>query len=490
MLNTPTNDDIIQAVKQKTVKGIFSLFLRQGAIYFISIVGNIILARILKPSDFGIYAIIAVFVNFLVVFGDVGLGASLVQSTTEPSGEDYCTIFTFQQILVTALIVVAFMISPLIVRHYHLKAESDWMIRLMVITIGFATIRSISAIKLERHLEFTKLAGVEIAESFLFQVTAISLAILNMGVWSFVIGAIVKSVIGVFMIFAISPWRIRLHWEWPKVRSLMRFGLPYQGITIISLIKDSINPVLIGTLIGATAVGYVNWANVVASYPIFIIFIFNRLFFPAFSRLKHHTLSLEKAVEKVIYWNNLLVFILLAVLVSQVREITLIIFGAKWLPAVPLVYLFSFGDMFIASCAPLFAVLNALGKSRLAFIFSVVWMLSTWVFGYPLIRRYGFIGYGIAHMAVQLTNIAFIWKVKSLIKVRIISAIYPSIIGFCIAVGTTIGLKSVIHAPQPINAILLGTITFITYLCVILVINWRRVWDEISSVVKLRQINA
>jgi O-antigen/teichoic acid export membrane protein len=129
------NHKEVLEVKEKAIKGGGTLLLRQLGVHLINIVGNIVLARILIPEDFGIYAIVTFLINFLVLFGDVGLGASLIQRTQEPTNKEFRSIFTFQQIVNSVIVIFAFIISPLIVKHYHLKDDAVWMIRLMVLTL-------------------------------------------------------------------------------------------------------------------------------------------------------------------------------------------------------------------------------------------------------------------------------------------------------------------------------------------------------------------
>ena len=227
--------------------------------------------------------------------------------------------------------------------------------------------RTVPAIRLERHVEFRRLAVIELTEIFLFQGTAVLLAFSGFGVWSFILGLVARSIGGTGLIYLMAPWPLGWRWDWKRIRRLMRFGIPYQGVDIVSFIKDSINPILIGRLSGAAAMGYVNWAGTVAVYPVFALWQFVRLYFPTFSRLQSNRPALTAAVEKVLRWNNLIAFGLFAVLISQAREVTVILFGEKWLPALSLIYLFGFANLFVASSWPLMALLNALGKSRINF---------------------------------------------------------------------------------------------------------------------------
>ena len=108
-------------VKRKAVRGGFSLLIRQGFGHLIVVSGTILLARLLTPDDFGIYAVVTFLVKFLTLFGDVGLGASLIQREEEPCLEDWRAVFTFQQILVTTFALIVFLIAPFIREYYRME---------------------------------------------------------------------------------------------------------------------------------------------------------------------------------------------------------------------------------------------------------------------------------------------------------------------------------------------------------------------------------
>ena len=117
--------------------------------------------------------------------------------------------------------------------------------------------------------------------SFVFYSTAVGLAWKGVGALSFAIAMFARSLTGAILVNRASPWRIRWRWDWERASVHLKFGVPYQGVGFISLLKESITPVFIGLLLGAVSVGYINWAQMVAAYPVLALrscsgFIFRR----------------------------------------------------------------------------------------------------------------------------------------------------------------------------------------------------------------------
>jgi O-antigen/teichoic acid export membrane protein len=472
-------------VKRKAVRGGFSLLIRQGLGHLIVVFGNIVLARLLVPEDFGIYAVVMLVATFLTLFGDVGLGASLIQRKEEPSLEDWRTVFTFQQILVVTFVLIIFFAAPLIRDYYEWSSSTPWFIRVTALSLMITSFRTIPAARLERDVEFKRLALVELIEILLFQGTAVLSALLGFGAWSFVLGLLARSIGGTGLIYWMAPWPIGWKWDWTRTRSLMRFGLPYQGVGVVSFVKDSINPVLIGKLLGPAAVGYVNWAGTVSVYPVIALGSFVRLFFPTFSRLQSDPPALAAALERVLRWNNLIAFGLFALLLSQAEEITVLVFGEKWLPGLNLLYLLSFANFFVASGWPLMALLNAVGKSHINFTFAMIWMVCTWAFGVPLIDRYGILGFGMANVLVQLSNVGLFWYARRLIPFRWLTLVGPNLIALALAIVTTLGVKQLMPGPSMMTLIVLAGITLFVYLSSVFAFSRGLLIQEIQSMVRI-----
>jgi len=420
------------AVVRKAVHSVLALGLRQVLNVGMSSIGGILLARLLSPSEFGLFAVVTFLLTFLITFGDAGLAASLVRQTHEPVEEDYQAIFTVQQLLVVSVVIVFWLAAPWIAAAYHLPQHDRWVFRLLGLSLLCTSFQVIPAARLERHLSFEKLAMVEVAMSFVFYSTAVTLAWKGVGTLSFAVAMLARSLTGAILVNRASPWRVRWRWDWERARVHLKFGLPYQGIGLVSLLKDSITPVLIGLLLGAASVGYINWAQMVAAYPVLALMVLQRVYLPAFARLQEHTEALSQFLEQVLRATNGLVAPVAILTVVFIVPLTKYVFGQKWLPALPLFYLLWAANILVPTATPLFALLNALGHSRTAFKFALIWMLGTWVLGVPLIVAFGAIGFAVANLCVMFTNLMLFRVAQSHVSFRILPVVAPA---WCVALA-------------------------------------------------------
>lgn len=101
----------MNSLKKKTLSGVYWNAIQQFSTQGISFVVYIILARLLLPSEFGLIAMIGVFMSLGVTFLNAGLGQSLIR-TTRPTQSEYLTVFYFNLIGSILIYFIIFIIAP------------------------------------------------------------------------------------------------------------------------------------------------------------------------------------------------------------------------------------------------------------------------------------------------------------------------------------------------------------------------------------------
>lgn len=470
-------------VARKTVHGALFLGIRQILVQGARILGGIFLARLLSPSQFGIYAIVLYLQSFLTAFGDAGLGASLIRQHEEPEPADYRAVFTAQQLLVLAICLVLWLLAPLLATGYHLHRHEAWLFRLVALSFLITSFAVIPLIRLERHLAFDRVAIIESVRAIAFNAFAVYLAWRGLGSYAFVYALILSATMGTLLANWISRWRIGWRWDWPRIRSHLAFGLPYQGVQVASLLKDSIAPIFIGIFLRTADVGYVTWAMMIAAYPVLILMVLQRLYMPAFARLQHQRPQLVKLTENVIWGTNAITAPLATLTLAMITPITIIVYGAKWLTALHYFYFFWLANLLVPTATPAMGLLNALGKSKTTFMFSILWMAGTWIIGAPLILLYGAIGFAIANFVVTLSSIWLYRVAQQHVPFRIYSVVAPA---WTVASGIGIALYALCRFHPPSNILSLGIYVasgLITYAAGIYLFNKHKVraaWSALA----------
>ena len=431
-----------------------SLGVRQVFVQSSNLLGSLLLARMLSPTEFGLYAVAIFWLSFLSTFGGTGFAANLIRQPSEPTLADYRSVFSIQLVIVLGLAATLWVTAPILAAMYRLSTDGIWLFRLIALSFFTTAFIVIPQVKLERHLDFAKLARVEVAQAITFNVTAVYLAWRGWGVLSFGVAMLLRAVIGAILANWIKPWAMRWHWDFARAKPHLAFALPFQGAQFVSVIKDSISPIFIGLLLGAGAVGYVNWAGMVAAYPLLALMVLQRIYLPAFSRLQYQPSALGAFVERILLITNATTAPLAVLTLVLIGPVTHLLFGDKWLPALPLFYLLWAATIFVPSATPLYSLLNATGHARKALGFSMLWMVGTWLIGAPLIIAFGTIGFAIANLLVQFSNFWLYQVAKGIVKFRMPPNVIPVWI-MAIVMGIAVFIMTRLWVPGDFTRLIL-----------------------------------
>jgi PST family polysaccharide transporter len=382
---------------------------------------------LLTPEIFGIFAIVSFIIAFFSFFSDVGLGAALIQKKDRLTKKDLAATFTLQQILVLIVVAIIFFLSPLFVSKYNLGQQGVWLIRIFSISLFLTSLKTIPSILLERRLKFAKLIIPEIIEVISFQFIAVSLAWLGFGIWSFIFGLLVRSLLGVIALYWISPWRPSFAWDLNITKRLISFGIPFQLNGFIAMIKDAVMPIFVGAVSGAAAVGYLNWALTFSKLPILFMSDIFRVTFPTYSRIQHNKKLLQTAIEKTIRFTNLFLFPAVFLLAATAKPIVRLIFTDKWLPALPAFYVHLFGILVVGIANTFMDSFWAMGKTKIAIRLLIIYTIINWAASVPLVYKYGFIGAMVGSVIVLYVSLPLTWYyIRQIVPVKVIPHIWAS----------------------------------------------------------------
>ena len=147
--------------------------------------GNLILARLLTPDDFGSIGMLTVFIAIANTFVDSGFGAALIQRK-EPTQKDYSTIFYWNLLVAVVLFFGFYLCAPLIADFYHLPSLAAILkVQSFVLILNAFSIIQLN--QLTKQLEFRALAKIHLTASFIGVVLGVGTAYAGWGVWSLVV---------------------------------------------------------------------------------------------------------------------------------------------------------------------------------------------------------------------------------------------------------------------------------------------------------------
>lgn len=458
--------DAIELLKKKALRGIFTLTFRRLLLKLIDTVGIIYLARLLSQESFGVFGIISFVVfTFLSFFSDVGLGAALIQKD-QVSTKDLQTTFTVQQIMVTALLLVAWFASVPLANFYHLGTSGSWLIRTLSLTLFFTSFKTIPSIMLERDLRFELLVIPEIVETVTYNALAVGMAMHGYGVWSLVVAVLARTVLGALVLSIIKPWPIGWSLSRQSIHDLLHFGVPYQLNSVLALLKDNLTPTVIALWYGPAAVAYVNLAQNISSRPLEISTIVSRITFPTYSRIQGDKERLKRWIEQSVHLMNALYFPAIIGLLVTAQPILSYLYADKsdkWLPALtPLLY-FLLAAIPVAITTTYTNALYAIGRPKVVLKLMFIYTALTWGIGLPLIRVVGYSGISLTVAIITYLTIPLvISELSKVVKIDTLSIVWrPLLASLIMGIPTYFLSSRLVHGlPSLILVIALAILVY------------------------------
>lgn len=397
-------------VHKKAARGIRLLLLRQVFLQLFTFAGGVVLARILSPADFGIFAITHFIVLQMALLADFGMSPALIQRKEELTDHDLQVSFTVRHFLVLVVVVLAWVLAPWIAGLYEEGSESFvWLIRVLAVHLYLDAWKNASALQLERHLQFDKLAVVEMVEGVAYQGMAVVMAWLGYGVWSLVGAVLAKSILGVVLVYLVAPWPVRFRMDGARAREMLRFGLPFQVNRVLGNMRNWVTPTLVASLVGPAAVGFLTWASANGRKPLQMAQNVIRVSLPHFSRIQDNIDEVQDILSRYVVYFTLLGGYWVAVLFTNGQDLVTWIYTAKWLPAIPALVLYAVLLNLNALSWAVKTALSATGQVRKVMNNTVYTTVVSMVLSFSLvyglnllddpIARLAFIGVPIAEIA-------------------------------------------------------------------------------------------
>jgi len=469
-LDAGTPEIDLSQISKRSVTGIIALASRTLVVQIITFLATLALTIFLEPEIYGVFFIVSSVVNFLTYFSDIGLAAALIQKKTKITRQDLTTTFSIQQALVLLLLILLFAFTPLIQRSYGMDRQAVYLLWALGVSLFLSSLKTIPSILLERNLKFDKLIIPQIAENLVFNLVAVYLAWQGYGITAFTLAVLSRGVVGLVLMYIISPWKPGFSISIPSLKHLLKFGLPYQINTFLAVLKDDGMTILLGGIVGATGMGYIGWASRWANMPL-RIFMDNitKVAFPAFSRLQSHKEKLTRAVEMNLKYLGIFVFPLLVGMAFLANPLVHIIPKyTKWLPALIPFYFYLYNAAWACVSTSLTNALNAVGKIKVTFKLMIMWTTLTWATMPFLAIKFGYLGISYAAGIIATSSIVTLLLARRHIVFNIFSSLKSSILS-SLALGVVLFFVSshVSNVYRLISSIVLGGLVYLTFIFLI-----------------------
>jgi lipopolysaccharide exporter len=371
-----------------------TLVLRMATIFITAIV-----AHILTPHDFGVFAVATTAYTIITNVGELGAASCLIRADLDIDA--LAPSMTSASLISTAVLAVVMTAFAGPIAAALGSVDGAGPIRVMALAVLLVGAFSVPSAQLTRDFKQDKLFLANVISFIASTPVLIILAKSGSGAMAFAWSRVAAQFVSGCVVVASVP---RIYWP-GAARSafsvLVKFGIPLAGANFVNAILLNVDYAFVGHLMGAVALGTYVLAFNVASWPASLLgAVINSVALPALSRVKHDFNLLNKAIAGAVRAVSLVVMPMCALTIALSRPLVLTLYGARWAESANVLSVLSLYGAISIICVLFANMIASLGRTRFILAVQLVW-LGTLVPAMALgVHERGIVGAAVAHIAV------------------------------------------------------------------------------------------
>ena len=297
---------------------------------------TVVVVRILTSADYGLLAMASVFIAFLMMLAQFGVGFAMVQAA-EIDERKLRQMLGLAVAVNLALFGATYFAAPLIAEFFT-EPRLVAIVRVLSVQYVLMIFAVIPSATLSRNLDYKKLSLIEMAAALVASLTTLALALAGAGVWALVCGSLVAALCRTAALNIVSPFLAWPVFSFRGVGKLLYFGGNITAARILWFVYSQSDVIIAGRLLGKELLGFYSIAMNLASFPADkLSAIVNQVSFPAFARIQGDRERYAASFLLAVRLLSFAVFPVLWGISSIALELVPLLLGSHWLPAaVPL----------------------------------------------------------------------------------------------------------------------------------------------------------
>lgn len=351
------------SLKQKTVSGVLWNAINRFSSQGIQFVFNILIARILLPEDYGVVAMLSIFLAVSQAFIDSGFANALVRKKDRTEA-DCNTVFYFNIVISLFFCLLLWVTAPAIAAFYKTPILSK-ITRIVCFNLVINAFGAVQHTKLTIDINFKTKAIISIITITAVGAVGLWMAKKGYGVWALVVQSLVSSSLNTILAWVFVRWRPRLIFSWKSLKEMFAFGSKLLASGLIDTVWGNMYNLVIGKVINPTALGVYNRAESFATFPSANIYgLVQGVSYPVLCSIQDDKERLREAFRKYIRLFAYIVFPMMVGLAVVADPFIRLILTDNWAESIPYLQILCFALMWYPLDAMNITFPNVLGHSE------------------------------------------------------------------------------------------------------------------------------
>tara|TARA_R110001599_G_scaffold122530_1_gene294567 strand:+ start:22053 stop:23513 length:1461 start_codon:yes stop_codon:yes gene_type:complete len=358
------------SLKKQAARGGFWISLTTTGTSVIDFFVFAYLARILSLEDFGLVAFCMIFIEFVNIAINSGVNQNIVQRKVwDPNYASSTLVYVFS-LAVLASIGLILIGSP--IAYYAYSQEAAYVLMSLAPITILISLQVVFNGKLVREFKNKQMGVVRFITSLVSAIIIISLAELDYGLWSLVIGRLFSAGFELVLMSYIANFKPKLYFNKEDKKELREFCLPLLGSALLASLNKKASILFTGLVLGPAKFALLNAAkrgetmiNQITMTSI------NSMVVPSFSRVKKEANLGDLYIKLVVITATIVIPIFMGLAAISDPFVT-VLFGEKFSESAEFMTISAFG-MFTSIIGWFFpTLLVSQGKTGDAFKLNII----------------------------------------------------------------------------------------------------------------------
>lgn len=311
----------------------------------ISLISLVTLSRLLQPTDFGLFAMIAAIIGIGELFRDFGLSMAAIQTRTLSPAQQANLFWLNLTIGVGLAAIFVALAHPIAVLYGQPSTAPAVMIAPIAFVFNGAAAQY--RVGLIRRDRFSALTVADVGSLAAALTVAVVLALLGAGLWALVAQSLVQAAVALVLVAVQLRWLPGLPNRRGSLKSMIGFGSNFLGTQVLTYLGKNLDNVLLGRVWGPTALGYYSKAFTLYGMP-------QQIALAPFTDLALRTLATSsedpelygRRVRSMQMIANYVALSMFAALIALAGPVVAIVLGPGWGQTALLLQILSIGGSF------------------------------------------------------------------------------------------------------------------------------------------------
>ena len=401
---------------------------------------GVVLARMLGPHAFGTYAVAWVALLAVLSLNDLSVSLAIVRWPGDPA-EIAPTVTTIAVTGSAAMYAVCFFGAPAYASAMGAPAAAG-VIRVLALSVVLDGLVCTPVGLLNRSFRQDRRMIADQVNGWLGALVSIGLAWAGLGAMSLAVGRITGAVAAAVLYIAFSPEPLRFGFDPASARALLRYGTPLAGSTVVAFVVTNVDQLVVGRVLGATALGFYALALNLATWPVTMFSLPVRNVAPAaFARLQHDHEAMRAAFLSAAALLCAVALPVCLMIGGSARPLIMFAYGARWLAASRVLLWLSLLATLTIFFQLTYDYFVVLARTRVVFTVQLGWLLALLPALIAGARLAGIVGVGVAEVAVA-GGVILPWYLHELRGTGIRGRVLGSRLGLPLAGAAAAGLAA------------------------------------------------